>query len=184
MTAFLTAALAAAGAISTLAAAGNWLVKLIAACRAPNAEQNRRLEQLEILALDYNTLEEVIYAYAENHNEAIKEAEALITEYLALEDEINAKDAELEAAMTALITAEQYENFEAIEALKETVAFYEGLLVALKTDLTTLESGSSSTIIFESLARAINTTKDNIERIHAIIDQIEAEMNALLTTEE
>ena len=44
---FLTAALAAAGAISTLAAAGNWLVKLIAAFKAPNAEQNRRLEQLE-----------------------------------------------------------------------------------------------------------------------------------------
>ena len=48
MTAFLTAALAAAGAISTLAAAGNWLVKLVAACRAPNAEQNRRLERLEL----------------------------------------------------------------------------------------------------------------------------------------
>ena len=142
------------------------------------------LEQLEILALDYNTLEEVIYAYAENHNAEIKEAEALITEFLALEDEINAKDAELEAAMTALVTAEQYENYEAIEALKGTVAFYEGLLVTLKTELATLESGSSSTIIFESLARAINTTKDNIERIHAIIDQIEAEMNALLTTEE
>ena len=39
--------LAVAGAISTLGAAGNWLVKLITALKAPNAEQDKRLEQLE-----------------------------------------------------------------------------------------------------------------------------------------
>ena len=44
---FLSVALTAAGAISTLAAAGNWLVKLIAVFKAPNAEQDRRLAQLE-----------------------------------------------------------------------------------------------------------------------------------------
>ena len=39
--------LAVAGGISTLAAAGNWVVKIIGAVKAPNEEQNRRLTQLE-----------------------------------------------------------------------------------------------------------------------------------------
>ena len=43
----VTAVLAVAGAISTLGAAANWLVKLIGALKAPNAEQNSRLDKLE-----------------------------------------------------------------------------------------------------------------------------------------
>ena len=39
--------LAVAGAISTLGGAANWLVKLIQAVKAPNAEQDKRLEDLE-----------------------------------------------------------------------------------------------------------------------------------------
>ena len=39
--------LAAAGAISTLGGAANWLVKLIQAIKAPNAEQDVRLGKLE-----------------------------------------------------------------------------------------------------------------------------------------
>lgn len=40
-------ALAVAGAISTLAGAGNWIVRIIGAIKAPNAEQDRRLSDLE-----------------------------------------------------------------------------------------------------------------------------------------
>lgn len=43
----LTALLAAAGAISALGGAANWLVKLVRALKAPNAEQDRRLQILE-----------------------------------------------------------------------------------------------------------------------------------------
>lgn len=39
--------LAVAGAISTLAGAANWLVKLVQVIKAPNAEQDRRLSDLE-----------------------------------------------------------------------------------------------------------------------------------------
>ena len=39
--------LAVAGGISTLAAAANWLVKLIQVIKAPNAEQDKRLSKLE-----------------------------------------------------------------------------------------------------------------------------------------
>ena len=39
--------LAVAGAISTLGAAANWLVKLIQVLKAPNAEQDKRLALLE-----------------------------------------------------------------------------------------------------------------------------------------
>jgi hypothetical protein len=39
--------LAVAGAISTLAGAANWLVKLVQVIKAPNAEQDKRLEDLE-----------------------------------------------------------------------------------------------------------------------------------------
>ena len=40
-------ALAVAGGISTLAGAGNWIIKIISALKAPNAEQDRRLSNLE-----------------------------------------------------------------------------------------------------------------------------------------
>lgn len=43
----IAAVLAVAGAISTLAGAGNWIVKIIGAIKAPNAEQDRRLSDLE-----------------------------------------------------------------------------------------------------------------------------------------
>lgn len=43
----VAAALAVAGAISTLAGAGNWIVKLVQVLKAPNAEQDRRLTDLE-----------------------------------------------------------------------------------------------------------------------------------------
>ena len=43
----IAAVLAVAGAISTLAGAANWLVKLVQVVKAPNAEQDRRLSDLE-----------------------------------------------------------------------------------------------------------------------------------------
>ena len=43
----IAAALAVAGAISTLAGAANWIVKLIQAIKAPNAAQDERLGKLE-----------------------------------------------------------------------------------------------------------------------------------------
>ena len=43
----LAGVLAVAGAISTLGGAANWLVKLLQVIKAPNAEQNQRLDKLE-----------------------------------------------------------------------------------------------------------------------------------------
>lgn len=43
----LGAVLAVAGGISTLGAAANWIVKLVQVIKAPNAEQDRRLSDLE-----------------------------------------------------------------------------------------------------------------------------------------
>lgn len=43
----IAAVLAIAGAISTLAGAANWLVKLVQVIKAPNAEQDKRLANLE-----------------------------------------------------------------------------------------------------------------------------------------
>ena len=40
-------ALAVAGGISTLASAGNWIVKLISAMKAPNAAQDQQLAELQ-----------------------------------------------------------------------------------------------------------------------------------------
>ena len=39
--------LAVAGAISTLGGAANWIVKLVQVLKAPNAEQDKRLEEIE-----------------------------------------------------------------------------------------------------------------------------------------
>lgn len=43
----IAAVLAVAGAISTLGGAADWLVKLVQVVKSPNAEQDRRLAQLE-----------------------------------------------------------------------------------------------------------------------------------------
>lgn len=43
----VAAVLAVAGAISTLGGAANWLVKLVQVIKSPNAEQDRRLSDLE-----------------------------------------------------------------------------------------------------------------------------------------
>lgn len=43
----IAAVLAVAGAISTLGGAANWIVKLVQVVKAPNAEQDRRLADLE-----------------------------------------------------------------------------------------------------------------------------------------
>ena len=43
----VTIVLAAAGAISTLGGAANWVVKFVQVLKAPNAEQDKRLESLE-----------------------------------------------------------------------------------------------------------------------------------------
>lgn len=43
----VAAVLAVAGAISTLGGAANWIVKLVQVIKAPNAEQDRRLSDLE-----------------------------------------------------------------------------------------------------------------------------------------
>ena len=43
----IAAILAVAGAISTLGGAANWLVKLVQVLKAPNVEQDKRLERLE-----------------------------------------------------------------------------------------------------------------------------------------
>ena len=43
----LTAVLAVAGGISTIGAAGNWLVKLVQVLKAPNAKQDRDIQDLK-----------------------------------------------------------------------------------------------------------------------------------------
>ena len=42
----LTVILAVAGAISTICAAGNWIVKLVQVVKAPNAKQDKELAEL------------------------------------------------------------------------------------------------------------------------------------------
>lgn len=43
----LTAILAVAGGISTICAAGNWLVKLVQVLKAPNAKQDKDIAELQ-----------------------------------------------------------------------------------------------------------------------------------------
>lgn len=45
--ALIGAVLAIAGGISTLGSAANWLVKLVSVLKAPNAEQDRQLAELQ-----------------------------------------------------------------------------------------------------------------------------------------
>ena len=44
---FCGAVLAVCGGISTICAAGNWVVKIVQVCKAPNAEQDKQLAELQ-----------------------------------------------------------------------------------------------------------------------------------------
>lgn len=44
---FLAAVLAVCGGISTICAAGNWIVKLVQVFKAPNVQQDRQLAELQ-----------------------------------------------------------------------------------------------------------------------------------------
>ena len=44
---FLAAVLAVCGGISTICAAGNWIVKLVQVVKAPNAKQDKELAELQ-----------------------------------------------------------------------------------------------------------------------------------------
>ena len=94
------------------------------------------------------------------------------------------KEAEYEAKMTALVTSEQYENAEMAYYLQGLVDELVAENELLKAELEAYEGGSSDKIIYESLLRSIAKTKANIERINTIIDQIEAEIDALISTDE
>lgn len=117
-------------------------------------------------------------------NAQIDEAEVLFQEYKAVMAELEAKEAELEAKMTALVTSEQYENAQIAYYLQGLVDELVAENELLKAELAALEGGATDKIIYESILKSITKTQANIVRINAIIDQIEAEIDALISTDE
>lgn len=132
---------------------------------------------------DIVTIRDWVNEFVKECNADIQIVEAKLEDYKALVAELDAKYAEYEAKMTAL--TEQYEE-------NAQIAYYLQSLVdelvaeneLLKAELAAFEGGATDKIIYESLTRSIAKTKANIERINTIIDQIEAEIDALISTDE
>ena len=133
---------------------------------------------------DIVTIRDWVNEYVKETNADIQIIEAKLEDYKALVAELEAKEAEYEAKMTALITSEQYENYEIVYYLQGLVDELVAENELLKVELEAYEGGSSDKIIYESIVKCITKTKANIERINAIIDQIEAEIDALVSTDE
>lgn len=133
---------------------------------------------------DIVTIRDWVNEYVKETNADIQIVEAKLEDYKALVAELEAKEAEYEAKMTALITSEQYENYEIVYYLQGLVDELIAENELLKVELEAYEGGSSDKIIYESIVKCITKTKANIERINAIIDQIEAEIDALISTDE
>lgn len=133
---------------------------------------------------DIVTIRDWVNEYVKETNADIQIIEAELENYKALVAELEAKEAELEAKMTALITSEQYENYEVAYYLQGQVDELVAANELLKAELEAYEGGSSDKIIYESILKCITKTKANIVRINAIIDQIEAEIDALISTDE
>lgn len=156
-----------------------------------NAEYADRVARYEVIKKTIYQLDSDIVTIRDWVNEFVKETnadiqiiEAKLEDYKALVAELEAKEAEYEAKMTALVTSEQYENAEMAYYLQGLVDELLAENELLKAELEAYEGGSSDKIIYESLTRSIAKTKANIERINAIIDQIEAEIDALISTDE
>ena len=133
---------------------------------------------------DIVTIRDWVNEYVKETNADIQIVEAKLEDYKALVAELEAKEAEYEAKMTALVTSEQYENYEVAYYLQGLVDELVAENELLKAELEAYEGGSSDKIIYESIVKCITKTKANIERINAIIDQIEAEIDALISTDE
>ncbi|MBO7320515.1 MAG: hypothetical protein J6U80_01140 [Bacteroidales bacterium] len=133
---------------------------------------------------DIVTIRDWVNEFVKETNADIQIIEAKLGDYKALVAELEAKEAEYEAKMTALVTSEQYENAEMAYYLQGLVDELVAENELLKAELEAYERGSSDKIIYESLLKSIAKTKANIERINAIIDQIEAEIDALISTDE
>lgn len=156
-----------------------------------NASYIDELAYTEVMLQDIYNLDSEIVTLGDWANEfvnqcnaQIDEAEVLFQEYKAVMAELEAKEAELEAKMTALVTSEQLDN----DAIASVLQGYVDELVALnnlyKAELEAYEGGATAMIVYESLLKRIARAKANIARINTIIDQIEADMNALLSGEE
>ena len=148
------------------------------------ASLENSLQDIENLSSDMVSIYDWVNKYVEDANARKGEIEEMLKDLKALYAEIDAKDAELEAKMRALVTAEQEEN--------DMIAYYlQGYVNELlaenelyEAELVYLEGGSSDKIIYENLLIRITKAKANIERINTIIDQIEAEIDALISTDE
>lgn len=156
-----------------------------------NAYYIDELAYTEVMLQNIYQLDSDIVTLGDWANEFVKECnadiqiiEAELEDYKALVAELDAKYAELEAKMTALITLEQYENDEIAYYLQGYVDELVAENELLKAELAAFEGGATDKIIYESILKSITKTKANIERINAIIDQIEAEIDALISTDE
>lgn len=142
------------------------------------------LQDIYNLDSDIVTLGDWANEFVNMCNAQIDEAEVLFQEYKAVMAELEAKEAELEAKMTALVTSEQLDNDAIASVLQEYVDELVALNNLYKAELEAYEGGATEMIVYESLLKRIARAKANIARINTIIDQIEADMNALLSGEE
>ena len=79
----VVAVLAVAGAISTLGGAANWIVKLVQVFKAPNAEQDKRLEELEKHMADVDKFLEADKERLDNIDESTRVTQRALLALLA-----------------------------------------------------------------------------------------------------
>jgi hypothetical protein len=75
--------LAVAGGISTLGGAANWIVKLVQVLKAPNAEQDKRLEVLEKHMKEVDSFLETDKARLDNIDESTRVTQRALLALLA-----------------------------------------------------------------------------------------------------
>ena len=75
--------LAVAGAISTLGGAANWIVKMVQVFKAPNAEQDKRLEELEKHMADVDKFLEADKERLDNIDESTRVTQRALLALLA-----------------------------------------------------------------------------------------------------
>lgn len=80
---FIAVVLAVAGGISTLGGAANWLVKLVQVFKAPNAEQDKRLEILEKHMADVDKFLETDKERLDNVDESTRVTQRALLALLA-----------------------------------------------------------------------------------------------------
>ncbi len=148
------------------------------------AYDQRRLNYYQTIMSDWQTVQDLIANFvAYMNDEVIAEYVKVAEELAALEEQYEAKYAEYEAKMRVLLTEDQEDMALVIQELKSAVEDMKARITTNNKYMEAFQEAGAGEIYLEYLVNEVNSLKQRIKNVNVIIDDLEAQLNALASTE-